>query len=425
MRKRVIVRGPALSRSGYGEQTRFALRALRSREELFEIFLIVTGWGKTGWMYEIDEEREWMDRLVTKTANYQNQGGQYDISFQITIPNEWERLAPINIGYTAGIETTRIAPVWIEKANQMDKIVVVSNHAKYGFDETTYNARNEATGEIIQDFRCVVPTRTVNYPARYIKPVKIELDLETDFNFLTVAQWGVRKNLENTVKWFVEEFYDQEVGLVVKTNTLNNSVVDRHTTEKRMANLLKSTDTDGRKCKVYLIHGDMTEEEMTGLYTHSKIKALISLAHGEGFGLPIFEATQHALPVIATDWSGQCDFLYMPQKDKKGKVKNKAMFSKVEYDLAQVQPEAVWDNVLISESMWAFPKPAKAKIRMREMYKDYKRLKSRAKKLQKWVLENFAEEKQYEEMYQASVASYVASEDNWLNDIEDIVQSYA
>ena len=115
----------------------------------------------------------------------------------------------------------------------------------------------------------------------------------------------------------------------------------------------------------------------------------------------------------------------MPQKDKKGKIRNKAMFSKVDYNLAPVQLEAVWDDVLISESMWAFPKPGKAKIRMREMCKDYKRLKSRARKLQKWVLENFAEEKQYEEMYQASVASYVVSEDNWLDEIEDIVQSYA
>ena len=46
MRQKVIVKGPALSQSGYGEQTRFALRALKSREDLFDIFLINIGWGK-------------------------------------------------------------------------------------------------------------------------------------------------------------------------------------------------------------------------------------------------------------------------------------------------------------------------------------------------------------------------------------------
>ena len=32
MKKKILVRGPVLSQSGYGEQSRFALRALRSRD---------------------------------------------------------------------------------------------------------------------------------------------------------------------------------------------------------------------------------------------------------------------------------------------------------------------------------------------------------------------------------------------------------
>ena len=38
MRKTIILRAPVLTRSGYGEQSRFALRALRSREDLFDIY---------------------------------------------------------------------------------------------------------------------------------------------------------------------------------------------------------------------------------------------------------------------------------------------------------------------------------------------------------------------------------------------------
>ena len=38
--KKVIVKGPALSQSGYGEHTRFILRSLRSQPELFDVYLI-------------------------------------------------------------------------------------------------------------------------------------------------------------------------------------------------------------------------------------------------------------------------------------------------------------------------------------------------------------------------------------------------
>ena len=401
MKKKILIRGPVLSRSGYGEQTRFALRSLRTMEEELDIYLAIVGWGHTGWLFEDDEERRWIDSLSEKTVHHQQQGGGYDISLQVTIPNEWEKLAPINIGYTAGIETTKIAPVWIEKANIMDKIIVVSEHAGYAFKNTSYQAKNEQTGEIIDDFKCTTPIEAVNYAIRTIEPENIEIDLKCDFNFLVVAQWGVRKNIKNTIKWFVEEFVDRPVGLLLKMNKANNSTLDRYECEKKVQDLLN--DYPNRKCKVHLLHGDMTEEQLVSLYTHPQVKALLSLSHGEGFGLPVFEAAQRALPVITTAWSGQCDFLYMPTKNKKtNKITNKAMFAKVDYDLAVIQKEAVWDNVLIADSMWAFPIEGKVKMKMREVYKEYDRFASQAKRLQKWILKNFTEEDQYRKFVDAT-----------------------
>ena len=127
MKKKILVKGPVLSRSGYGEQTRFAVRSLRAHEEHFDIFIMPTSWGRTGWLWEENEERQWMDERIKQTAIYTNQGGQFDVSLQVTIPNEWERLAPINIGYTAGIETTKVAPQWIEKSYLMDRDWETSN----------------------------------------------------------------------------------------------------------------------------------------------------------------------------------------------------------------------------------------------------------------------------------------------------------
>ena len=273
--KKVLVRGPILSRSGYGEHARFLLRSLRAYQDSFDIYAITTNWGNTGWLWEDDEERQWIDELLKKTVVQQHDGTlAFDISLQVTIPNEWERLAPINIGVTAGIETTKIAPVWVEKSKLMDKIIVVSEHAKYGFDNTTYQAENKQTGEQIPDFRCTTPVEVVGYPVKEIEPADIDLQFGYDFNFLVVAQWGVRKNVENTIRWFVEEFKDDEVGLVLKINTVNNSTRDRHRTESKMRSLLQGYPD--RKCKVHMIHGYMTDQEMTTLYNHPQIKAFIS-----------------------------------------------------------------------------------------------------------------------------------------------------
>jgi glycosyltransferase involved in cell wall biosynthesis len=397
MKKRILVRAPALSRSGYGEHARFILRALRSREDLFDIHLHNLNWGQTGWIFGDDEERRWMDQAIFDAAECANNGGQYDISLQVTIPNEWEQLAPVNIGVTAGIETTKVAPTWIEKSILMNEIITISEHSKQTYANTTCVAKNGETGEITNDFKTLTPIEVIHYPVRDFEPESVELDLDYDFNFLTVAQISTRKNMFNTIKWFVEEFIDQEVGLVVKCTQINNSTVDFIETKKLIGDLI--SEYKNRKCKVYLLHGSMTDGEMTSLYQNPKIKALVSLAHGEGFGLPIFEAAYSELPIIAPDWSGHVDFLYMPVKDKKTKKeKLKAQFARVKYTLQQVQKEARWDGVIEKDSMWCYPEQGSYKMKLREVYKEYDKYKKRATKLNKWIRRNFTAKQQYKKV---------------------------
>ena len=418
--KKVIVRGPALSQSGYGEHTRFVLRSLKSRPDLFDVYLLNTPWGATSWLWKNDEERQWIDETLQKTIQYTQQGGQFDTSMQITIPNEWERLAPVNIGVTAGIETTKIAPQWVEKAMNMDKIVVVSEHAKYGFVNTEYPARNSQTGEqIIAKVTC--PIDVVGYPAKETAPAELELGLKDDFNFLTVGTWIPRKNLENTIKWFVEEFYDQEIGLVVKTSLAKNCLRDREAANARLKQLLG--EYKDRKCNVYLLHGDMSEQEMTALYQHPKIKALVSISHGEGFGLPMFEAVYNALPVVSPAWGGQCDFLYMPVKNKNGKAKKTPMFTMVSYDMKPIQKEAHWEGVLQTDSQWCYAKEWAYKKSLRTVVKEYGSVKSKAKKLQKFIKDKFAEEKAYERMvdsvYEKELQGLLENMEELFNDVKN------
>jgi glycosyltransferase involved in cell wall biosynthesis len=358
MAKKLLLRGPLLTRSGYGEQTRFAMRALRTRPDLFDIFIHPLQWGATSWTNEYNAERSWIDEIIEKTANYIQEGGQFDISVQVTIPNEWEKLAPLNIGYTAGIETTKVAYPWIEKGNLMDHIIVVSQHSKNVYQDTEYVGESPQ-GEKVS-VKLMTPVDYVNYPVKtYDELPEVELDLSCDINFLVVAQFGPRKNLTNTLKWFVEEFYNEDVGLVLKSNIQKNCLLDRTKLYHDIAQFLKESSAE-RKCKIYLLHGDMTDEEMHALYLHPKIKALVALPHGEGYGLPIFEAAYSGLPVVATGWSGQLDFLVDPDGTEH--------FYNVEYDLQPVQDEVVWEGVIIKESMWAYPKEASAKKQLRLCY---------------------------------------------------------
>ena len=74
---KVLVRGPALTRTGYGEHCRFVLRALR--EAGLDIYLIPVNWGQSNWIWENNEEREWMDQIIKKTAIYTQHKGQFDM----------------------------------------------------------------------------------------------------------------------------------------------------------------------------------------------------------------------------------------------------------------------------------------------------------------------------------------------------------
>jgi len=400
--KKIIVRGPALSRSGYGEQTRFALRCLKHSKK-YEIFIFNTDWGKTSFVSNDDEEIRWIEHRMMITQKLFDMSKQnkktpeFDISLQVTIPNEWQNVAPINIGYTAGIESDKVAPVWLEKANIMDKIILTSNHAKYGFVNTTYQGKNTKTGEDqTLEINKNVSLKVVNYAVREVEKANLDIDLETKTNFLCVAQWGPRKNIRNTVKWFMENFKDNEdVGLVLKLNVVNSSIIDRYRTKETIKNLIN--EHSEAKCKVYLIHGDMSEAELHSLYTHPKISCMVSLTHGEGYGLPLFEAAYNGLPIIAPDWSGHMDFLV----GKDNKNRKKSLFLNVDFILDNVQKEAVWEGVIQSDSRWCYPQEYSFKKRLNDFIKNSGAHIKRSELLASQIKENFSEEKIYQDFIEA------------------------
>ena len=383
MKKKIFVRGPVLSQSGYGEQSRFALRALRSREDLFDIYVSPITWGNTGWIWEKSEFRNWLDERIGETqVLMQNKQLQPDISLQITIPNEFKKMCPVNIGYTAGMEASIVAGEWLQAGNeQVEKILVTSKHSKDSYENTQVQATNNQTGEVV-NYKLETPIEVVHEHVLRVDPKPIEeFEPECEFNFLVISQAGPRKNIENTIKWWVEEFHDQEVGLIVKTNHGSNSLIDCNTSFGNLKNML--AEYTDRKCKIYLLHGDLERSQLTWLYNHDKVKCMVNISHGEGFGLPLFEAAREGLPVITVPWSGQMDFLSHDGVN---------YFKAVKYELKPVQPEAVWNGVIRADASWAFADQGSYKMALRDMLKNWDSHKSTATDLQAILETTFSRE---------------------------------
>ena len=374
MKKKVLVRGPFLTRSGYGEHTRMILRMLKNKDEI-ELFAIPTSWGQTGWLKCNYPDIDWMNELAEKTSRHIATNGGFDASIQVTIPVEFQMLAPVNVGVTAGIETHRVSPAWNDRVASMNALVVPSRHSKSGFDKELHNKIG------------VIP-----FPFR--NEEKQDLDLSfvtTSFNFLAVAQDGPRKNLIMTITEFINEFQDDEkVGLILKADIKNGSYVDYTYFKEKYIPYLNSKFPNGYKCRVYLLHGDLEDSQMASLYSSEKVNALVSTTHGEGFGLPIFSSVVNNKPVIAPDWSGHLDFLY---KDKE------PLFGKISYSLKPIQQEAVWPGVIDPGMMWCFPNSASYREKLRNCYNYYGSYRSNAEKLGEYIRNEFAEEKVNSDMW--------------------------
>lgn len=360
-KRKILVRGPALSRSGYGEHCRSVLRALRS-DDRNEVYLLNVGWGHSGWIAEDTEEREWIDNTIMHTARAVQSGVRdFATSIQVQLPSEWQKLCEHNIGVTAGVETTKAPEEWSNACLEMDRVIVPSQHSKIGFSEQAQ--------EVIE---------VINFPARKVRAKKIDFNLDTRFNFLTVAQWNPRKNLEQAILAFTQEFQNEEVGLVVKTGIAGGSHIDREQTKERLQMILNHTQQD-RKCKVYLFHGSLSDAEMVSLYKNKNISAYVTTSHGEGFGLPVFEAAQHGVPVIAPNWGGIRDF-------------SNDSFVELEYEEKEIEEHQVWEGVLEADSKWCFPKLESVRTQMREVYNNLNKYKKQAKAHQNFISENFTEQ---------------------------------
>ena len=384
---RILLQAPIFTSSGYGEHSRLVLRSLLAMNSSeLDIYIEALPWGATSWSSPDKELNEIAIRMYAKNEQYKAQFGEenvkYDMQIHVGIPNEFKKRAPHSVCVTAGIESDKVSAEWILNTHRgIDKIIVPSQHAKSGFTNTFYDARDDKGNDL--KLGCASPIKVVPYPHKKYETVDLGLQIDTKFNFLVVAMNGPRKNLANTVLWFLETFHDDEdVGLVLKIGQGKGTQIDKERTIDFVQSII--SQKKGKKCKVYLLHGNLKDSEMVSLYRDEKINALISLTHGEGYGLPIFEAACEGLPVLATDWSAHTEFLVGEIKENK-KNKTKKLFAKIDYDLAKIPPSAVWKDILVEDSRWAYPKESSYKKQLKNMKGNYGMYKKWAEALKKKI----------------------------------------
>lgn len=310
----VLYRGPVKTRSGYGAHSRDLLWALREMN-LFEIKIDSCLWGSTPLtaLEKDNEFHQWIESNIVTELN-----GIPDIYIQVTVPNEFRKLGKFNIGITAGIETTVAPKEWIDGCNLMDVVITTSKFSRDVLVSTVYNENEKNTGRLIKQHRIETPIQVLFEgvdPKIYNNVYKgIDLDIKEDFAYLFVGHWlkgnigQDRKDVGMLIKCFVDAFKDSEnmPALVLKTSSATFSIKEREALIKRIENIVGDKTN---KPPIYLLFGDLSDEEMNELYNHPKIKAMVSITKGEGFGRPLLEFTMTGKPVLASNWSGHKDFL--------------------------------------------------------------------------------------------------------------------
>lgn len=355
-KKLVVLSAPVKSVSGYGEMARQMANYLLDYYPNDEVKILNTNWGHTP-NSALDESNPSHKRILDAILLPPNQiARQPELFVQCTVPNEFAPLGKFNIGFTAGIETNCCSYPWIEGMNRMNANITISSHSKRVFDETIATVQTQAGTNVdvkITKPLYVLPVHvdtTVFHPKAPVPESISEMfiDIPEKFCYLFVGHWlkgGMREDRKNVallIKIFCETFknvsYINRPALVLKTSAAGFSLLER---ERILSNIREIRKSCGENVpNVYLIHGEMTPEELAGLYNHPKVKAHVSFTKGDGQAIPLLEGTMVGKPVISSGWSGPLDFL----------DPDKAIL--VGGELKPIEPGAVWENVLIAESQW-------------------------------------------------------------------------
>ncbi len=382
-----VLQGPVASRSGYGDHA-YSIAVALIQSGKFDVKIIPMRWGICPNTMLDDESRPMVKEIKSRITHQITT--QPEVFIQVSIPNEFRPIGKFNIGVTAGIESTAPKPEWIEGLNRMDLNIVPSEFSKEVFVKAAYEKRHDngavekvALNKPIEVAFEGVDTTVFNKTNEASVYVDSAMNsIQETFCYLFVGHWlqgdlgADRKDVGMLVKVFSEVFKNKKnpPALVLKTSGATFSHVDKAEILKKINDIRKNLS--GSLPNVYLIHGDLTPQELNRLYNHPKVKVHVSFTHGEGFGRPLLEATLSGKPLLTSGWSGHLDFL--PQ----------GMSNLLPGTIAPI-PASACNEWLIKEAQWFNVNYSVAAQRLEDMFENYIKYIPNAEKLRQQNAEKF------------------------------------
>jgi glycosyltransferase involved in cell wall biosynthesis len=385
-----VISCPIDTYSGYGARSRDLVKAIIATDK-YEVKILPQRWGATPWGF-LDDHKEWT-YLKSYILTSPQLPKQPEIWMQITIPNEFQPIGKYNIGVTAGIETTSVHQSWIEGCNRINLVITSSEFAKKILQTTQYEVKDKAgnshgvlqlktpvevlfEGADTNVYKCleVLPTSTFD---------KLN-DIKEEFAYLFVGHWVQgefgedRKNVGMLIKAFYETFKNKKnkPALILKTSGSGSSYMDRDAILNKIYQIKQSVNSTNLP-NVYLLHGEFTDEEMNELYNHPKVKAMVSLTKGEGFGRPLLEFSLSKKPILTTNWSAHTEFL------------KSEFVTLVNGELKNVHKSALVDSIIIENSQWFNANPIEVNFFLKDIFENYKKYKEKSNRQAFYSKSNF------------------------------------
>jgi glycosyltransferase involved in cell wall biosynthesis len=350
---------------------------------LFDIKIDSCVWGSTP-LTALNKENlfhNWIESNIVESLS-----SKPDIYIQVTVPNEFMTVGNFNIGITAGIETTLSPKDWIDGCNRMDLVITTSQFSKNVLLSTVYNETEKGTNRVLGKIQVTKPIEVlfegVNDKIYGDKLSQFDLNIKEDFCFLFVGHWlkGIvgqdRKDVAMLIKTFASTFNNDAnpPALILKTSSATFSVKERENMRMKIRDLVMDIPNPP---SIYLLFGELTDNEMSGLYNHPKVKSMVSFTKGEGFGRPLLEFSMTGKPLVVSNWSGHKDFL----------PENMSTF--LIGQLNDVHDSAI-DNFIIKDSKWFTVDYDNASMVLKKVKTDYQSYLDESNKIKINNVEKFS-----------------------------------
>ena len=377
MKPSFVISCPIDTYSGYGARSRDLVKAIIETNK-YDVKILPQRWGNTSWGF-IEDHLEWnfLKEFILTTPQLPNQP---EIWAQITIPNEFQPVGKYNIGITAGMETSVVKGEWIEGCNRMNLVITSSEFAKKTFESMDYEVKNQQ-GQSQGRLKLTTPIEVLFEGANtniykvieqnQIKTINLD-SIKESFAYLFVGHWMQgefgedRKNVGLLIKAFYETFKNKskKPALILKASGGVSSYMDRDELLKKI-DIIKKSVVANSLPNIYLLHGEFTDEEMNELYNHSKVKAMVSLTKGEGFGRPLLEFSLVKKPIMTTNWSAHTEFL------------SKEFTTLMNGELKNLHP-SVLNDWFVKEAQWFNVNPMEVNHYLKDIFENYKKYQNNA-----------------------------------------------